>query len=112
MLINPIYEYASTYLIIRNIGAILFGSKIETTLKLIKNSVTGFSFNVYIDTEAVISTFTASNYMYKGNVQGVSVTKGAFLNNFYDSVLGTSWRMAQDVLTSSYLLIVIYPQAA
>ncbi len=78
---------------------------------MIKDSATGFGFNVYIDTEKVISTFTATDYMYKGNVQGVSVTKGSFLNNFYDSVLGTSWRMAQDVLTSSYLLIVIYPQS-
>ena len=35
---------------------------------MIKNSVTGFSFDVFIDTEAVINTFTAADYMYEGRV--------------------------------------------
>ena len=43
----------------------MFGSTIQTTLKMIKNAaVTVFSFDVYIDTDEVIRTFTAADYMY------------------------------------------------
>lgn len=37
-------------------------------MKMVKNSVTGFSFDVFIDTDDVIKTFTAADYMYEGRV--------------------------------------------
>lgn len=110
--IEPVYTYGSNFLIIKGIGAILFGSKIETTIKIIKNSVTGFTFNVYIDTESIITTFTAAKYMYEGRVDGVTITKNNFLNNFDDSVLNTAWRISHNVVASSYLSVQIRPQAS
>lgn len=110
--IDPIYIYGSNTLTIKGIDAILFGSKIETTLKIIKDSVTGFTFNVYIDTEAVIQASSAPRYMYEGRVDGTTITKYSFLSNFYDSVLGTAWRISHNVVASSYLEVHIYPQAS
>ena len=76
-------------------GAILVGSIISTTFQFYKDSTTtSFYFDVYIDTEQVISDFFATDYMYYGRVQGISVTKNNFLSNIYDSVFGTSWRIS------------------
>lgn len=33
------------------------------------------------------------------------------MNNFYDSVFGASYRISQDILSTTYLLIEIYPQS-
>jgi hypothetical protein len=50
--------------------------------------------------------------MYYSRVQGVSVNKNNFMNNFYDSVFSTSWRISNDIVSgSSYLLIAVYPQS-
>lgn len=77
---------------------------------MIKNSVTGFSFDVFIDTDDVIKTFTAVDYMYEGRVEGTTISKNSFLNNIYDSVFSHSWRISQDVLSNTYLMFVIFPQ--
>lgn len=38
-------------------------------MQIDKNSATtGFSFDVYIDTEEIIKNFAATDYMYKGRV--------------------------------------------
>ena len=108
---DPIYTYGSNYLIISNVGPMMFGSTISTTMKMIKDSGTGFTFNVYIDTDSVINTFTATDYMYEGSVIGTAINKNGFLNNIYDSVFGQSWRISQDVTAGTYLLVVIYPQS-
>ncbi len=67
---------------------------------------------MYIDTESIITTFTAAKYMYEGRVDGVAVTKNNFLNNFYDSVLNTAWRISHNVVAASYLSVQIWPQAS
>lgn len=47
---TPVYVYGSNYIIIKSMGPIPVGSILETTFKFLKNSVTVFSFAVYIDT--------------------------------------------------------------
>lgn len=47
---TPVYVYGTNYIIIKSMGPIPVGSILETTFKFTKNSLTVFSFAVYIDT--------------------------------------------------------------
>ena len=47
--------------------------------------------------------------MYEGRAEGTSVNKYTFVNNFYDNVFSTSWRISQDVFSNTFIIILIYP---
>jgi hypothetical protein len=68
---------------------------------------TTFYMDVYIDTEEIISAFTASGYLYYHRVESTSVDKDAFIVNFYDNILSSAWVISHDVTTSTYFIIQV-----
>jgi len=74
-------------------GPIVAGTTISTTVLININTNTIFQIVGYIDTEAVINTFTATTYMYRGQLEGSGAARDSILSNFYDSSFGTSWQV-------------------
>lgn len=69
----------------KSMGPIPEGTLISITFKGYKNSITDFAFEVYIDTEEVITAFSSSSYMFYGKSENRAEDYQNFIHNIYDS---------------------------
>ena len=106
---TPSYSYVSAnILIVTGMGPIVVGTTVAFNFKINIATSSLFNLQVYIDTAAVISSFTAPSYMYYGNVEGSGVTTSNIWNNIYDLQFWYTERVLYSTTYgSNYLNIVI-----
>lgn len=107
---TPSYSYVSNnILIVTGMGPIVVGTTLTFNFKINIATSSLFNLQVYIDTAAVISAFTAPSYMYYGNVEGSGVTTSNFWNNIQDTWFTQTERVLYSTTYgSSSLQITIY----
>ncbi len=94
LIYDPIYTYSTYYLIVSSMGPITVGTAVTISFEINIQTTTLFQVNVYIDTNAVIQTFTAAKYVYYGLVEDNGLTPSySFFNNFYDNLQGQGERV-------------------
>jgi hypothetical protein len=62
------YTYSTYYLILSSMGPIPVGTVVTINFEIYIQTTNLFQVNAYIDTNSVITTFTASKYVYYGLV--------------------------------------------
>jgi hypothetical protein len=83
---TPVYTYGSYFLIVSSMGPITVGTVVKINLEINIQTTTLFHVNAYIDTNAVITAFTATKYVYYGLVEESGLgSSGFFFEHFYDN---------------------------
>lgn len=67
---TPVYDYSlgTSALLISGTGPIVVGTTVSITMMIYINTNSNFRINGYIDTSAIISSFSSSKYLYEGLV--------------------------------------------
>lgn len=91
---TPVYTYGTYFLIVSSMGPITVGTVVTINFEINIQTTSLFQVNAYIDTNAVITAFTATKYVYYGLVEDDSLdSSSSFFENFYDSQFGYGERV-------------------
>lgn len=94
LIYDPIYTYSTYYLIVSSMGPITVGTAVTISFEINIQTTTLFQVKTYIDTNAVIKTFTATSYVYYGLVEDDGlISTNYFFENFYDNTFHSSERV-------------------
>lgn len=74
---------------------------ITITFQFVIATLTLFQVSVYIDTNAVITAFTASSYMYQGFSQSSAVQTSSFLTNINDNIFNSAWNVQSNTVVNA-----------
>jgi len=91
-------------------GPIVVGTTIVLTAMIYINTNNLFAVKGYIDTSSTIYTFTATNYIFQGLIEGSGAIQSSFFWNYYDNQFGSSWRVmsSSSIASGQWFNIQIY----
>lgn len=93
-------------------GPILEGSIVSITFRAVKNSVTSFAIDVYIDTEAIITAFSSSSYLLHGRSDLIAQDDNNFLYEIRDSFNNEADRVITYNPAGHYVQLRIIPYSS